>query len=129
MKIDTLSFTHFLANTALEKKANNIVILDVKDISSYADYFIICDGSSTRQVQAISEWLEFQSKSIGRKPISVEGNRSGKWVLIDFGAVVVHVFYEQVRAFYDLEGLWMDARNVPFDSGNDDRSEINNFEN
>ncbi len=97
----------------MDKKAQDPVILDVSGLASYADYFLICSGGSTRQVQAMADGMEARAREHGVHPLSVEGQTSGKWVLMDFGAVLVHVFYEPVREFYDLEGLWADARRLP----------------
>jgi len=97
---------------ALGKKAINIVILDVRGITSIADVFIICSGRSNRQVAAIAEFIQIELKKHGIKPISVEGKKEGHWVLLDYGHVVMHIFYEPVREFYDLEGLWIDAKRI-----------------
>lgn len=96
-------------NAALEKKAKNVVVLNVKKLSSIADYFIVCSGTSDRQVQAIAASIEEILKKAKKLPLGVEGDRIGKWVLIDYGDVVIHVFYEPVREFYNLERLWSDV--------------------
>lgn len=105
--------TYLLTEAALEKKAVSPVILNVEGMASYADYFLIASGSSTRQVQAVADFLERKAREHGVHALSVEGQSSGKWVLLDFGSVVVHSFYEPVREFYDLEGLWVDAPRLP----------------
>jgi len=97
---------------ALGKKAFDLVILDVRDLTSIADVFIICSGRSNRQVSAIAEFIQVELKKQGLKPLSVEGKKEGHWVLLDYGHVIIHVFYEPVRTFYDLEGLWIDAKKV-----------------
>jgi ribosome-associated protein len=97
------------ANAALDKKARKMVILSVKDISSFADYFIICSGTSDRQVQAISASVQEHMKKAGFLPIGVEGENHARWVLMDYGDVIVHIFYEPVREFYDIERLWSEA--------------------
>jgi len=107
--IEARELTYRLTRAALEKKASDPVLLDVHDLTSYADYFIICSGGSTRQVQAMTDWIVKQARMLGEHPLSVEGQTSGKWVLLDFNNVVMHIFYEPVRGFYDLEGLWTDA--------------------
>lgn len=99
-------------NAALEKKATDIVLLRTKGIVSYADYFLICGGRSDRQVQAIAQSIETELKKEGHRALGVEGLSQGRWVLLDFGDVIVHIFQESVRRFYDLEGLWIDARRV-----------------
>jgi len=103
------------ANAALDKKALGLVILKVKEISSFTDYFIICSGSSDRQVKAISDSVESVLKKSGVLPLGIEGARTGQWVLMDYGDVVVHVFYEPVREFYDIERLWSDAPTMTVD--------------
>ena len=97
----------------LAKKAAHVVALDVSALTSIADLFIICSGRSNRQVAAIAEHIERQLRKRKIKPLSVEGTTEGHWVLMDYGHVIIHVFFEPVRAFYDLEGLWSDARRIP----------------
>jgi ribosome-associated protein len=96
----------------LGKKALNIVALDVAEMTSYADVFIFCSGRSNRQVTAISDNIKSDLKKHNIKPISVEGTKDGHWILMDYGHVIIHVFYEPVREFYDLEGLWVDAKRI-----------------
>jgi ribosome-associated protein len=96
----------------LGKKALNVVALDVGELTSYADVFIICSGRSNRQVIAIAEFIQTDLKKHKIRPLSVEGTKDGHWVLLDYGHVVIHVFYEPVREFYDLEGLWVDAGRI-----------------
>ena len=96
----------------LGKKASNVVVLDVRGVTSIADVFIICSGRSNRQVAAIAEFIKVELKKHGIKPIFVEGKKEGHWVLLDYGHVVIHVFYEPIRDFYDLEGLWIDAKRI-----------------
>jgi len=97
---------------ALGKKAIDLVVLDVRKLSSIADVFIICSGRSNRQVSAIAEHIQVDLKKHGIKPLSVEGKKEGHWVLLDYGHVIIHVFYEPIRSFYDLEGLWIDAERI-----------------
>ena len=96
----------------LGKKALNIVALDVADMTSYADVFIFCSGRSNRQVTAIADNIKTDLKKHRIKPVSVEGSKDGHWILMDYGHVIIHVFYEPVREFYDLEGLWVDAKRI-----------------
>lgn len=100
------------ARAALDHKAIDLVILEVKKLSSFTDYFVICSGNSDRQVQAIAGHIEEKLKEGDVRPLSVEGKREGRWVLLDYGDVVVHVFYQPVRDFYDLERLWADAPRI-----------------
>ncbi len=96
----------------LNMKAFDVVVLDVRGLASFADTFIICSGRSHRQVSAIAEFVEKELKKKRMKPLGVEGLRQGHWVLMDYGDVVIHVFYEPIRTFFDLEGLWSDARRI-----------------
>ena len=96
-------------NASIKKKAKDLIILNVKELSSFTDYFIICSGTSDRQVQAIAASIQEILKEYGILPLGVEGERLGKWVLIDYGDVIIHVFYEPIREFYDIERLWSDA--------------------
>ena len=97
---------------ALGKKAMNLVALDVHHLTSFADVFIICSGRSNRQVNAIAEHIQVDLKKHKIKPLSVEGVGDGQWVLLDYGHVIIHIFYDPVREFYDLEGLWVDAERI-----------------
>ncbi len=103
----------FYIEAILGKKAFNVVALDVAELTSYADVFIFCSGRSNRQVGAIADHIQTNLKKKHKiKPISVEGTKDGHWVLMDYGHVIIHVFYEPVREFYDLEGLWIDAKRI-----------------
>ncbi len=102
----------FYVKAALGRKAFDLVILDVRNLTSIADAFIICSGRSNRQVAAIAEFIQVELKKHGIRPLSVEGKKEGHWVLLDYGHVIMHVFYEPVRSFYDLEGLWIDAKKI-----------------
>jgi len=94
---------------ALDRKAYDLLLLDVSGLTSLADFFLICTGRSDTQVQAIAQSVEESLGKLGRKPRMVEGMSGGQWVLVDYGDVVVHIFLESVREFYDLERLWMRA--------------------
>jgi len=94
------------------KKALNVVALDVAEMTSFADVFIFCSGRSNRQVIAIADNIKTELKKHKINPLSIEGKKEGHWVLLDYGHVIIHVFYEPVRAFYDLEGLWIDAKRI-----------------
>lgn len=103
-------------NAVLNRKAIQVVILDVRKLTSVADAFIICSGRSNRQVTAIADSVQRDLKKKGKKPINVEGKKEGHWVLMDYGDVIIHIFYESLRNFYDLEGLWIDARRLSTES-------------
>jgi ribosome-associated protein len=100
------------AQAALDKKASEIEILDVTGKVDYADFLVLMTGQSDRHVATIADAVEEQVEKQGFRAISVEGLPRGQWVLIDFVDVVVHVFQEDSRSLYDLDGLWMDARRV-----------------
>ncbi len=93
----------------MDRKAVDLVILEVKNLSSFTDYFVICSGNSDRQVQAIASHVEEKLGQQKIHPLGVEGKREGRWILLDYGDVVVHIFYQPVREFYDLERLWSEA--------------------
>jgi ribosome-associated protein len=97
---------------ALKKKALDLIALEIKEISSFADYFIICSGSSSRQVQAIASSIELDLKKEGIYSLGIEGFNEGEWILLDYNEVIIHVFYQPLREFYELERLWTDAPRV-----------------
>ncbi|HOW57194.1 MAG TPA: ribosome silencing factor [Smithellaceae bacterium] len=101
-------------NATLQKKAKNIVAINVKEISSFTDYMLICSGDSDRQVRAISSAIQGYMKKAGILPLGVEGETAGQWILLDYDDVVISVFQEQARAFYDIENLW-DAPRMQID--------------
>jgi len=99
-----------MANLLSDKKAVDVVLLDVRGMTSYADYFVVASGESDRQVSAMAEHvLSTLKKNEGMSPIGHEGMETGQWVLLDFGEVVAHLFFTEARSHYDLEGLWADA--------------------
>jgi len=100
------------AETCDEKKAKEIVVLDVRKITSISDYFIVCSTSNERQARAIAEEMRMKLKEMGRREMGVEGMEDARWVLQDFGDIVLHIFHESQREFYDIEGLWADAKQV-----------------
>jgi len=112
MKHDYDPSLDLYVKAALGRKALGLVVLDVQELTSVADAFIICSGRSNRQVTAIAEFIQTELKKAGINPLSVEGKKEGHWVLLDYGHVIIHVFYESVRNFYDLEGLWVDAKRI-----------------
>lgn len=97
---------------ALEKKAYDLVLIEVGPYTSLADYFLVCTGRSDTQVQAIAQGLEENLARAGMRPLSIEGYAHAQWVVMDYGDVVVHIFCEPVREFYDLERLWAQAPRV-----------------
>ena len=99
-------------NAVLGKKARQVVVLDVQAMTTVADTFIICSARSNRQVTAIAEFISTYLKKQGKKVLNIEGRKEGHWVLMDYGDVIIHIFLEPLRSFYDLEGLWGDARRI-----------------
>jgi len=102
----------FYIKAALSRKATDLVLLDIRELTSFADVFIICTGRSNRQVSAIAEHIKTDLKENGITPLSIEGLTEGQWVLMDYGHILIHVFLEPVREFYDLEGFWSNARRI-----------------
>lgn len=100
------------AGAALDTQAEELVILDVRGLATFTDYFVIMNGKSTRHVQALAEAIEGAVRSKRVKASSAEGLNEGIWVLLDFDDVIVHIFYHEQRKFYDLEGLWSQAKQV-----------------
>lgn len=100
-----------------ERKAIEPVLFEVGNLTSIADYFIVASGNSSRQVQAIAKHLQKKMRDSGFRPLGMEGEREGHWVLVDYGDVVVHLFYQPFREFYDLESLWIDAPRIHPEGG------------
>ena len=98
--------------SAAEKKALNTVVLDLREVASFTDYFIITSGANERQVQAISDEVVETLKKSGSPVIRVEGYKTAEWILLDYGDFVMHIFGEKSRTFYDLERLWREAKRV-----------------
>jgi len=97
---------------AESKKATDLKVLDLTGITSFTDYFLVCTGANQRQIQAISDEIGLTLKERGEYPISVEGYKDAEWVLVDYGDFVIHIFSPRARAYYDLERLWRNAKNV-----------------
>ena len=102
------------ANLADNKKAEDIEIFNVADLTSMTEYFVICSAGSENQMKAISDEIEENFKNNGISPLHVEGYRSSTWVLYDYGDVIVHIFNKESRMFYSLERLWSDAKKIEF---------------
>jgi ribosome-associated protein len=100
------------AAAAEDKQAKDLHLLDLREITAFADYFLICNGTNTRQNQAISDEIEIRLKKLGRYPSSIEGYENAEWILMDYGDFLVHIFTDKARAYYDLERLWRDAKVV-----------------
>jgi ribosome-associated protein len=105
------------ARTLAAHKALDLVVLKVKELCSFADYFLICSGGSRRQVLALAQHLEEDLSRAGVKPLGVEGLKEGLWVLMDYNGAVIHIFSQALREFYNLEGLWAEAPQVAVKKG------------
>ena len=105
-----LQLSRLIADAAADKKAREIVRLDIRQKSSIADYFVICEGDTDRQVRAITDSIIEQAKAAGVRPLRTSGYAEGSWVVLDFASVIVHVFLPGERSYYDLEALWTPAR-------------------
>jgi len=110
--LSTEEKTTLISQIVADKKAMDVVVLDMADASSITDYFVICSGGSQRQVQAIADAIDEQLKQAGITSLGVEGYREGHWILMDYGDVIVHVFSQETREFYDLERLWANAPKI-----------------
>jgi ribosome-associated protein len=104
------------ARAAIDKKGENVKVLNLTDISGFTDFFVISSGMSDRQVQAIADSVEQVMEAAGHELLSAEGYGEGRWVLMDFGDIVVHIFLDALREYYDLENLWTDAPRVKIPS-------------
>lgn len=98
------------------KRAENIQVIGIKDLTIIADCFIIANGTSTTQTKALADEVEYQLKEQGKMPLRTEGYHGANWIVLDYGDVVVHVFYKETRQFYDLERLWSDGENIDISS-------------
>lgn len=107
--IDSRRKAILCARACLDKKAENVLMLDMRRISNITDFFVICDGASARQVRAIADSVLETSKAHKQRPWHVEGYDQEGWILLDYSDVVVHIFYKDMREFYKLERLWADA--------------------
>ena len=100
------------AEAAEEKKAENPVILDLRELASFTEFFLIANGANPKQVQAISYSIEDTLRKAGKRPMHIEGYTAAEWILLDYGDFIVHVFNSTARRFYDLERLWRDAKHL-----------------
>ncbi len=112
IQLDSLDYLLVAAEAASDKKAENIVALDVAELLVVTDSFLICTGRTDRQVRTIADEIELKVKQAGLPPMGIEGHAEGRWVLIDFGDLVAHVFQPEEREFYRLERLWADAPRI-----------------
>ncbi len=106
---DRLAMAREAAEAAFDLKAEELVVLDVSEVSSFADTFILLTGGSDRQVRSISDAIEQRLRAQGERPLGIEGYTDGRWILMDFADLIIHIFIPEIRAHYDLERLWSDA--------------------
>src|SRR5690242_9431732 len=111
---EAIALAHIAAQAAADKLATDIVLIDVSDRLAITDVFVVATGSNERQVEAIVDEVEEKLRIAGVKPIRREGHRDGRWVLLDYGEIVVHVQHAEERTFYALERLWKDCPFIPF---------------
>lgn len=104
------------ARAAAEKQADDLLVLDVRELIVITDFFVIASGATDRQARTIAEEIERELREHDRKPIRREGVREGRWILLDYGDLVAHIFHEEEREYYGLERLWMDAPVVQWDA-------------
>lgn len=110
--MDARTMAMELAKALDNKKGGDIKVLKTADVTTLADYFVLCTGTSNTQIKALADECERVMKEAGEEPHHVEGHRGGTWVLLDYSCVVVHIFSDEARKFYDLERLWSDAEEV-----------------
>jgi ribosome-associated protein len=116
MSVDEpISRARLVVEAALDRKARDVVALDVRGIASFADVFVLATGTSDRHVRAVADAIDAALRERGERPLGVEGEGDGRWVLMDLGDVIVHVFLKEVRDYYDLERLWSDAPVIEFE--------------
>lgn len=110
--MESLELTRLAAQILDKKKADKIDAIKVSDVTILADYFVIASATNSTHVKALADELEFQLKELGRLPERIEGYQSANWIVLDYGDVIVHVFYEETRSYYNLEKLWSDGERL-----------------
>jgi ribosome-associated protein len=109
ISLEPNELAHAIVNAAADKKASDILMLDLRPVALIADYFVLCNGQSSRQVRGIADGILESLRGLGERPLQVEGTPESGWVLMDFGAVIAHIFSPELRAYYALESLWRNA--------------------
>lgn len=109
MKNESLSIAETMIDAISDKKGKDIVLIEIGEVLPITEYFILASGSSTTQVRALSDGVEMKMKENGVLPLRIEGFREGRWILLDYGDIVVHIFHEEERDFYGLERFWGDV--------------------
>lgn len=111
---NTDELAKLVVNSLNEKKADNVRVLDIHDISSCADYFIVAAGDNKRQVQTLADTIQEKMKVERKEPVGIEGYPEASWILLDYNEIVVHIFSQESRLFYDLERIWKDGKEIEF---------------
>ena len=114
--VQTQRLLEIITECIEERKGRDVVVLDLTELTPITDYFVICSGSSSMHARAISERIEMSCKKAGFRHLGIEGEQNAKWILIDYCDIVVHIFVDETRWFYNLERLWGDARRVDQES-------------
>ena len=112
-RLETEEAVMMAARAAADKKAADMIILDLRDVAQFTEFFLICTANNPRQVQAVTDAIEENLRQAGKRPTHIEGYAAAEWVLLDYGDFIAHVFSPASRRFYDLERLWRDAKPVP----------------
>jgi ribosome-associated protein len=112
-RLDTEEAVMMAARAAADKKAADMIILDLREVAQFTEFFLICTANNPRQVQAVTDAIEESLRQAGKRPTHIEGYAAAEWVLLDYGDFIAHVFSPASRRFYDLERLWRDAKPVP----------------
>ncbi|MFL6216610.1 MAG: ribosome silencing factor [Blastocatellia bacterium] len=112
-RLETEEAVMMAARAAADKKAADMIILDLRDVAQFTEFFLICTANNPRQVQAVTDAIEESLRQAGKRPTHIEGYAAAEWVLLDYGDFIAHVFSPASRRFYDLERLWRDAKPVP----------------
>lgn len=112
--LDTAQLARVAVDSASDKKASDILLLDIRDITVIADYFVICSGNNTRQIQAIADAIDEELGKQGATLLHREGNAETGWILLDFGGIIAHIFGAKEREYYRLERLWSEAKTVVY---------------
>ena len=107
-----MNITQEICKILDSKKAQDIVVVDIRHLTVIADDFIICSGRSTTQVKALANYVDDEMSKLGRQPLRSEGKQEGRWAVVDYGDVIVHIFNDETRLFYHLETLWDEGKNV-----------------
>ena len=101
-----------ICNAALDKKAQDVTVMDIRELTVIADAFVICSGSSKAQVKAICDNIEYQLSKENIKPVKIDGYNEARWIVLDYSDILVHIFYDEDRIFYNLERLWNNGNNT-----------------